>query len=508
MTDYESFPPLEVVAAQGLELRLSDGRIVLDGISSWWCKSLGHRHPEVMKAVFEQSESLVHVILANVTHEPVVRLSERVLHAASCPRAGFNGPLEAVPRGANSTGDNAMRQPQDGLDSCLNTDAAPPHFGRIFFADNGSTGVEVAMKMALQAQQLRGASQRDRFITLSNAYHGETAGALSVSDLDWSASPFAALRVPVDRLEGLPYRSGPDDPQWWDASPEWPAIEAQLEACARTACAVIVEPILQAAGAMQLYSPDLLVRLRAWCDAHDVFLIADEIAAGFGRLGYTLATHAACKGCIDAGCVRDNLENKDETPGAAPAQSMPCGQCGSGSVTHCLPDFAVISKGLTGGTLPMSAVLTTQPIYELFLGDWHSGRAFMHSNTFAGHALAAAAGNAVMDIMERDGTLHDVRQRGPGLKGRLADLAATRPTLINVRGMGFVAAVDLVDPQGQPLDPRSRTGYRVYQAAVQRGALLRNLGDTMYLFPPLISSEAELDQLASILADAIDVVLG
>ena len=446
MRDYRDFPPLEVVGARGARLRLADGREILDAISSWWCKALGHGHPRLLAALRAQAEAFEHVITANTTNAALVRLCERLLAAAN------------------------------GLGPAAFAAAAPPgrrdgHFGKVFLADNGSTAVEIALKMALQAQAQRGEPARTRFAALENGYHGETVATLSVGDLSLYGAPYQALGFPVARLRGLPYRRGPHDPAWLDAGPEWPAIEAALDAEADTLAAIVYEPVLQAAGGMRLFSPDLLRRLRAWADARGVYLVADEIAAGMGRLGAMLASHLA---------------------GPAPP----------------LPDFAALSKGLTGGVLPLSAVLTTDAVYRLFDADYFEGRAFLHSNTYTGNALGVAVANAVLDVFADDDVLGRVAALAPRLRAALESVAAARPGVTNLRACGMVAAVDLVGAGGAPLDPRRRTGYRVYQEAVRRGALLRPLGDTMYLFPPLTVTETEIDELASILGASIDTVAG
>ncbi len=444
MRDYRAFPPLPIAAAEGTRLRLTDGREIFDAISSWWCKALGHRHPRLMAALRAQTESFEHVITANTTSAPLVRLCERLLAVANGLPATAWGP--AAPAGR-----------------------APGHFGKVFLADNGSTAVEIAMKMALQAQAQRGATGRTRFAAFENGYHGETAATLSVGDLDLYGAPYRPLCFPVHRVRGLPYRGGPHDPAWLDAGDAWPAIARALDPVADTLAAVVYEPVLQAAGGMQVYSPDLLRRLRAWADARGVFLIADEIAAGMGRLGAMLASHLV--------------------PGA-------------------LPDFAVVSKGLTAGVLPLSAVVTTDAIYALFDADYGDGRAFLHSNTFTGNALAVAVANAVLDVFAEDDILGRVATLSGRLRAAMEALAARRPYLRNVRACGAVAAVDIRHADGRARDPRRRTGYAVYQEAVRRGALLRPLGDTMYLFPPLTTAPAELDAIVAILADSLDAVLG
>lgn len=420
MRDYADFPPLEVAGAEGSWLHLADGRRVLDAISSWWCKALGHGHPRLRAALVEQAARFEHVILANTTNDHVVRFCERILAMA-------NG-----------------------------------HFGKVFFADNGSTGVEVALKMALQAQAQLGHAKRVKFAALQNGYHGETIGALSVSDCDLYKNKYGPLLFPCTMIGDVPYRTGDTDPLWQDASAEWPRIERQLESIADELAAIIYEPILQGAGGMRIYSPDLLKRLHAWARAHDVFLIADEIAAGMGRLGAMLAGHLA----------------------------------------GIQPDFAVLSKGLTAGFLPLSVVLTTDSIYDVFLAEHAQGKAFLHSNTFAGNALAVAVANAVLDVFDEENVLAQVAANGRKLRAGLEQLALSRPFLRNVRGLGMMAAVDLAG-----VDQRARAGYRVFQEAVKRGALLRPLGDTMYLFPPLNVTTSEIEQMLAILGESIDAAM-
>lgn len=429
MSDYQGFPPLPVVSASGCRLHLSDGREILDAISSWWCKSLGHGHPAVTGAIARQLASFEHVILANTTNELIVGFAERLLTA--CNRS-------------------------------------PDPFSKVFFADNGSTAVEVALKMALHWQQLHGRAGRTRYATLENGYHGETVGALSVSDLGLYADPYRPLLFPATVLTGLPYRSGPEDPRWLDAAAEWPAIAAQLEPQADGLAAIIYEPVLQGAGGMRVLSPDLLPRLRRWADAHGVLLIADEVASGLGRCGALLASHL-----VDGG----------------------------------MPDLAVVSKGLTGGSLPLSCVLTTQRIYDAFLGSWASRRAFLHSNTYAGNALAVAAADAVLQVFAAEDICGLAARSGARMRAGLAESARTRPHLANPRGIGMMAAIDLRRRDGSALDPAARTGFRVYQEAVRRGALLRPLGDTMYLFPPLNTVQADVDAMLATLVDSVEAVV-
>lgn len=421
MKDYEKFPPVEIVRAAGSVMYTSSGKPLIDAISSWWCKSLGHTHPRIKSAVRDQLDRYEHIIAANTCSEPLATLSARL--------------AKLLP----------------GLDRC-------------FYADNGSTAVEVALKMALQYQLQRGQPQRTQLAALENGYHGETLLALSVSDCDIYGSPYRAWMHHVPKIKGLPYVHGAVDPAWHDIGNDaWRAIEAQLTPMADTLCAIIFEPVLQGAGGMKIYSPDLLRRLRTWATQHDVMLIADEIMTGFGRTGEMFA-------CNHAGIT---------------------------------PDFVCLSKGLTSGYAPMAVTLTSTEVYNTFYDDYAARKSFLHSNTFAGYAVAATAANTVLDILDEEGVIEHVRTHSDALQKRMERIAQATGCLANLRGIGYLAAADLVRPDGSPFPPETRMGYQCYQKAVELGAWLRPLGDTIYFLPPLNTPAEVLDQLADITIDAI-----
>ncbi len=467
--DYRTFPPLEVVRAEGCRLGLADGLEVFDAISSWWCKSLGHGHPRLRAALIEQAARFEHVILANTTNEAVVRLSERLCALANGDGPSAWGSPTSAPSSATATASTSNS-------TSRSAHADEGRFSRVFYAGDGSTAVEVAIKLALQAQLQRGNTGRVKLAALANGYHGETLATLSVGDCGQYKDTFSPLLFPCAMLGPLPYRSGPDDPLWQNASAEWPILEQALEPLAREIAAIVYEPVLQGAGGMRVYSPDLLRRLRTWADANQVYLIADEIAAGMGRCGAMLAGHLAA------------------------------GPDGDASRAH--PDMVVLSKGLTGGFMPLSAVVTTEAVHRQFDAEWAERRAFLHSNTYAGNALAVAVANAALDVYADEDILGRVARNGPLLRRGLAELARTRPFLADVRGIGMVAAVDLRAADGAHLDWRARTGWRVFREAIARGALLRPLGDTMYLFPPLNTSPEDIGAMIGILGDSVDAVMG
>ncbi len=415
MKDYATFKPLHVVSAQGCYLQLATGQIVIDAISSWWCKNLGHQRPELQQALLAQSQRFEHVILANTTNDTIVELAERL--------------------------------------TALN-----PSLNKVLFASDGSCAIEMAVKLSLHSRIIQGDKQRTHFMALANDYHGETGIALALSDLGIYRDPYRALLPEVSFLQHIPYVQTSADPQWHDCSAIWPTLEEQLNQHATTLSAIVVEPILQGAGGMRIYSQDLLRRLRAWTTAHNVHLIADEILTGLGRTGTALA-------CEHAGIT---------------------------------PDFMCLGKGLTAGYLPMSACLTTDAIYALFYGDYQQGNSFLHSHTHAGNALAAAVANATLDILAKENIYDRVQTLQPQLLHAMQSVAARTGRLVNVRGIGGMVAADLITD-----DPQQRLGFAVYQRATELGALLRPLGNTLYWLPPLTIEADTLAQLRDITTQAI-----
>ncbi len=411
---------LEVVSAEGPYIELASGRQLIDALSSWWCKPLGHGHPRLRAALVEQAGRFEHVIQAETTNATIAALSERL------------GTLV-------------------------------PGLPRVFYGGDGSMAVEVAVKLALHAQKLHGRGERQKLAALRGGYHGETQLALAVGDQSLydagllSAMPRAAMLGP------LPHVRGTDDPRWHDCGAEWPAIERQLEAVRGELCAVIVEPILQGAGQMQLYSPDLLVRLRRWCSAADVYLIADEILTGFGRTGRMLACEHA----------------------------------------PVIADLVCLSKGLTAGWLPLSAVLVSEPIFELCSGG--GGRQpFLHSTTYCGNPLAAAVAVAALTLYDELDIAAVARALEPQLRDAFERIAKRTGRLRNIRALGGMVAAELDVPAERQ---GTKVGKQICREAARRGALMRPLGDTLYWLPPLNIEGSVVRQLEEITADSIATVL-
>lgn len=418
MSDYQDFPPIEIVKAEGSYLFDASGRPIIDAISSWWCKSLGHRHPAITQALIEQAQQFEHVIGANTCVAPVVELAERL--------------------------------------STLS-----PGLNKVFFASDGSSAVEISMKLAIHTQLLREKPQKTQFISLEQGYHGETLGTLSVSDCGIYKKPYERVLWPSNAITGIPYVSGVEDPLWNDSASHWPAIEAQLLTQIEKTAAIIVEPILQGAAGMQIYSPDFLRRLAEFAKQHETLLIADEIMTGFGRTGLPLASHHAM----------------------------------------IQPDLICLGKGLTAGYLPMSAVLIHENIYEQFFGEFNPMTSFFHSHTHSNNALAAAVACAALKEYESSKIYEKVQTLAPFMRELMQNVADETGALENIRGIGAVVAADLINPNQIP-----RLGFQVFQQALKLGAWLRPIGNTIYWLPPLNVSKDTLEELAGITSLAMKKV--
>lgn len=421
MKDYESFPPLIVNKAYGPYIELKDGKCIIDAISSWWCKSLGHNHPRLKRALKSQLDKFEHVIFANSTYEIIIELSEKLGRLCS------------------------------GLE-------------KVFYASEGSSAVEIALKMSLHAQQLLGQTQRTQFTSLQNGYHGETFMALGLSDVGLYRQAYEAHLLKPRFIQNIPYVHSSSDPIWNDCSDSWPNIEKQLEMQASTLAGIIIEPIIQGAGGMRIYSQDFLRRLSKWTKAQGVYLIADEIMTGLGRTGFALA------------CEHADIK----------------------------PDFICLSKGLTSGWLPLSVVLTHTEIYNLFYDDYSSGKSFLHSHTFSGNALAAAVALECLKIIEDEQIFKKVREKEVVLKKLMLEVQNKTEKLTNIRGIGAVIAADLLLNEKEK---NQRVGYQIFQEALKLGAWLRPLGNTIYWLPPLNTSLSILEDLCDITKISIKRIL-
>lgn len=413
MKDFTHCPPLVVTGAKGSYIETDRG-LLIDAISSWWCKSLGHGHPEILAAINDQSALFEHVISANTTHPYIVELGEQ---------------LAEITKNQH-----------------------------VFFASDGSSAVEIALKLALHANQLKGKTERNTFASLQNSYHGETIATLSVSDVGLYKDPFKRFTLPCHFLTDIPYVASDDDNLWKNCESVWPATLGQLEPIKDTLCAIIVEPIIQGAGGMLCYSADYLKRLSLFCKDNDIYLIADEIMTGLGRTGKWLAS--------------DHSEIK--------------------------ADMICLSKGLTSGTIPLSCVSIDAAIFELFYDDYEYGRSFLHSHTYSGNAMGVSAALTTLMIMQRDKSPLQGQKLGTLMRKYFTEIANLTGKLKNIRGIGGIIAADLINPDNK------RIGFEVYQQALSNGALLRPMGNTLYWLPPLNTDEETIGNLAEITLNSIE----
>jgi len=408
-------PPLLIDRAEGLFLFDAEGNRYCDAISSWWCVVHGHGHPRIREAVTRQMERLDHVLFAGVTHTPAVRLASR---------------LAAI---------------------------APEGLSRVFFSDNGSTAVEVALKMSLQCWRNLGREGRTGFICLDRGYHGDTTGCMSVSGVEAFLRAFRPILFPARRVPA-PYcyrcPEGKTYPECGISCVD--ALGAALREGGDTVAAVILEPLLLAAGGMIVYPPEYLARAAALARGQGVHLILDEVATGFGRTGTMFA-------CEQAGVS---------------------------------PDFLCLSKGLTGGTMPLAATITTAEVYNSFLGDPDGGKTFYHGHTFTANPVGCAAALASLDLIEEGEVVDWVARLAPRLAEGARALAGL-PLVGDVRGIGMVAALELVRDKGtkEALPGTAPVFREIRREGLRRGLFLRPLGNVVYLFLPQAVTREDLDDI-------------
>ncbi len=412
MKDHETLPLIPIKKAYGVYLEDFDGKCYIDAISSWWVNLFGHTNSYINNKIKEQLDTLEHVILAGFTHEQVIKLSERLIVLAP-----------------------------NGLKKC-------------FYADNGSSGVEVALKMSFHAHK-NSSKERKLFVSLTNSYHGETIGALSVGDVKLYKDTYEPLLIQSIQTPV------PKDMSLEAAIEAANEFEKLCKSRADEISAIILEPLVQGAGSMHMYHKEFLVLVREICNRYGIHLIADEVMVGFGRTGELFA-------------------------------------CQSANIT---PDFLVLSKGLTGGYLPLSVVLTTNEIYAQFYCDYNEHKAFLHSHSYTGNALACAAANATLDLFERDDVIEKNRVTARYMSDKLSKFKELK-NIASIRQTGMICAIEL-----KGYKPEDRIGLKVYQYGLDNGVLLRPLGHVVYFMPPYIITLDECDKMIDTAYDAIKSLL-
>lgn len=411
MKDHETIPLVPIKRGEGVYLEDFDGNRYIDAISSWWVNLFGHCNPYINARIKEQLETLEHVILAGFTHESVIRLSERLVALA------------------------------------------PKGLTRCFYADNGSSAIEVALKMSYHSHKNNG-FERPLFVSLSESYHGETLGALAVGDVALYKETYEPLLI---RAVQTP---SPHDQSEAAALEAADVFKDLLEDRGGEIAALIVEPLVQGAGGMRMYHPRFLSEAKKLCEAFGVHFIADEVLVGFGRTGTLFA-------------------------------------CEQASIT---PDYLVLSKGLTGGYLPLSVVMTTDAVYNSFYCDYDPKRSFLHSHSYTGNALACAAANATLDIFERDNVIENNRIMS-ALMGEELKRFVSMKYVKEIRQCGMIGVIEL-----EEFEPQERIGLKIHRHCLSRGVLIRPLGSVIYVMPPYVITPQQLGEVFEAVESALGAI--
>lgn len=428
MKDYEELPPIVIESGKGVILKDVDGKEYIDIVSSWWCNLLGHRNETINNKIIEQLGKIEHVIFSNFTHRPAIELCQRL--------------MKHMPKG----------------------------LGKFNFSDNGSAAIECALKMAFQYQYQTNHPEKTKFMCLTEGYHGETIGALSVGSLDLYAKIYNPILLDTIHIEAPDCYRCPYGKNRENCSIEcFEKAEEQFEKHGRETCAMIIEPILQGSAGMKIYPAKYISKLRKLCDEYGVLLIVDEIATGFGRTGSFFA--------VDQAGVS--------------------------------PDIMAISKGLTGGYMPMAITITTDEIYNAFYAEYNEQKAFMHSHTYSGNPLGCSAALGVLDVLENEKIIEKAQPRAQYLHKRLVEEFAKHKNVGEIRHVGLINAIELVEDKEtkKGFNSELRVGYQVYKKALQQGLLLRPLGNVLYFNPPLIITEEEIESAIAKMKIALEEIL-
>ncbi|QEK11361.1 adenosylmethionine--8-amino-7-oxononanoate transaminase [Crassaminicella thermophila] len=418
MKDYETFPPIIIEKGKGLYLYDVDGHKYLDAISSWWVNLFGHCNPRINNAIQKQLNNLEHVIFANFSHKPAIELAEKL--------------VKITPKGLN----------------------------KVFFSDNGSSAVENALKLSFQYHQQTGNPSKTKFVAISDAYHGETIGALSVGDIDLYKKIYKPLLINTYKVQGPDcYRCPYGNCRETCNAECFEHMEKLIIKKHHEISGVIIEPLIQGAAGMKIYPPIYLKKLRKLCTTYNVHFIADEIAVGFGRTGKMFA------------CEHANVS----------------------------PDIMCLSKGITAGYMPLSVMLMTNTIYDAFYSDYTNLKAFMDSHSYTGNTLACAVACETLKIFEEENIIEKNKEKSKIIKNCVENAFNNHPYIGEFRQLGMIGALELVKNRKtkEGFDWKERVGYKIYQIALKNGLLLRPLGNVIYFMPPYVIEKEDIEFMVS-----------
>ncbi|MDP8244725.1 MAG: adenosylmethionine--8-amino-7-oxononanoate transaminase [Candidatus Hinthialibacter antarcticus] len=430
MQDYANEPPLIVERGEGAYLYDAEGRKYFDGNSSLWVNLHGHARPEINQAMHDQAQRIAHSTLLGPSNAPAIELAKRLV------------------------------------------DATPEGLSKVFYSDNGSTSVEVALKMAFQSWRQTKTPDMERcsFITFEEAYHGDTIGSVSVGGMDLFHGIFGPLLFKTYRAPYPVYSkyANPEGPQAV-CQQALDACEAVLKAHAAKCAAVIIEPVVQGASGIRTQAPGFLKGLRALCDQYNILLICDEVFVGFGRTGKMF------------GCQHEGVT----------------------------PDLLCLAKGITGGYLPLAATLATDAIYEKFLGGYSEFKTFFHGHSYTGNQMGCAAALASLDLFEKDNSLEAMQPSVERLQTRLDRLYGANDHIADIHSIGLIAGIDIAQSRAKNMAYaiEQKMGAQVCFAMRKRGVWLRPLGNTLVVIPPLITQPHEIDFLFDALDGSLAEVL-
>ncbi|MGL5315712.1 MAG: adenosylmethionine--8-amino-7-oxononanoate transaminase [Peptostreptococcaceae bacterium] len=425
MKDYEKFPPIVIEKGKGVFLEDMEGNKYLDAVSSWWVNLFGHSNQRINDALYKQANTLEHVIFANFTHKPAIELCERIVSLT------------------------------------------PDRLQKVFFGDNGSSAIEIALKLSFQYHQQIGKTKKTRFVNISDAYHGETIGALSMGDMDLYSKVYKPILLDSVKVEGPDCFRCKFNKERNTCNAEcFVNMEEKINEIHEEVSAIIIEPLVQCAAGMKIYSPKYLVKLRELCDKLDINLIADEIAVGFGRTGKMFA------------CEHANIS----------------------------PDIMCLSKGLTAGYMPLSLVLMSNKIYDAFYDEYDTMKAFLHSHSYSGNPLGCSVAVETLNIFKEEDVINKNKDKSEYLRNKVESILKDIPYVGEYRQIGMIGAIELVKDKEtkESFEGEKRVGYNIYQKALKKGVLLRALGNIIYFMPPYVISEEEIDLMVEVARDSIN----
>ena len=428
MKQYEgnNYKPTLIEHGEGIYVYDADGNKYIDAVASWWVNTLGHSVPRLNKVLYEQASKIEHILLADFTHKPAIELAERLVKLAGEP------------------------------------------FSKVFYSDDGSTAVEVAIKMAYQYWYQKGQPQKKYFVSMTDSYHGDTLGSVSVGGIDiykkvFNPLVFETLKVSAPYCYRCPKGCNQNDCNI-DCIEDVVKLFKERH---NEIAAIIVEPLVQGAAGMRMYPAEYLNRLRILCDEYDILLIDDEVAVAFGRTGkYFAFEHAGIK-----------------------------------------PDIFCVAKGITAGYVPLAATITTDKIYNAFYDDFSKLKTFYHGHSFTGNPIACAVANETLKIMEEEKIVENLPAKSCAFKQALKKFEQLKH-VGDIRHIGMIGAIELVKNKEtkEPYVFNERIGHRVFLEAMKRGAILRPIGNVIYFMPPLIITEVQIEELTQIAYDSIKTV--